>query len=257
MRRRLQTGDDNSVWPVTRFGDDADAVRRLAMVAEAYEPVSRAFVEKQAPPNPSAALDLGCGPGFSTQLLSLTCRPRRLVGLDSSPRFLHSARGRLPQARFEQHDITELPLPGAPAELIYARLVLAHLPDPAAIVEGWQRELAPGGSVLCEELEGIEAPPGPLRDYDELSADVVRQGQGVMYAGPLLAHLDGRCTRVTVDGSTAATIYLFNVRLWRAERSGGMSDERLAALAAELSDLARGHDARPVSWIVRQTVLRG
>jgi trans-aconitate 2-methyltransferase len=238
------------------FGDDDDAIRRLAMVAEAYEPVSRAFVEKQAAPNPSVALDLGCGPGFSTQLLSLTCRPRRLVGLDSSPRFLQSARARLPEARFEQHDITELPFPGAPADLIYARLVLAHLPDPAAVVEGWQGQLAPGGSVLCEELEGIEAPPGPLRDYDELAAVVVRQGQGVMYAGPLLARLGGCCTPVTVDASTAATIYLFNVRRWRGERPAGMSDERLSALAAELSDLERGHDARPVSWIVRQTVLR-
>jgi len=238
------------------FGHDDLAVRRLALVADAYEPVSRAFLERHAPLDVSLALDLGCGPGFSTHLISLTCRPRKLIGLDSSPQFLRSARVRVPEAQFEEHDVTLIPLPGAPAEMIYARLLLAHLPDPPAIVEQWQQQLAPDGIALLEELEDIEAPAGPLRDYDELSADIVRHGGGVMYAGPLLADLGGRCVRVTVSADAAATIYLFNVRLWLAGGSSGVSKARLVELEAALSRLASRHDTRPVSWVVRQTVLR-
>ena len=234
------------------FGDGTPAVRRLELVAEAYEPVSQAFLQRQAPTRVSRALDLGCGPGFSTRLLSLTSRPRRLIGLDSSPEFLRTARTRVPDAEFEEHDVTLTPLPGTPVEMIYARLVLAHLPEPRAIVERWRHQLAPGGTLLLEELEDVEAPPGPLRDYDELSAAVVRQGGGVMYSGPLLAGLGGRCVRVTVSAGTAAAVYLFNVRLWLDRRPPGASDARLVELEQALARLAGERDERPLSWVVRQ-----
>jgi SAM-dependent methyltransferase len=238
------------------FGDDEHAVHRLGLVAEAYEPSSRAFLETHGPLDATLALDLGCGPGFSTRLLALTCRPRRIIGFDSSPQFLQSARERVPDAEFEEHDVALTPLPHAPAEMIYARLLLAHLPDPGAIVDGWRRQLAPGGTVLLEELEDIEAPAGPLRDYDDVSADIVRQSGGVMYAGPLLADLGGHCVRVTVSAATAAAIYLFNVRLWAATGSSAVSHERFVDLDAALARLVSARDDRPLSWIVRQLAVR-
>jgi trans-aconitate 2-methyltransferase len=238
------------------FGDDDAAVRRLGMVAAAYEPTSRAFLTAHAPREAPVALDLGCGPGFSTQLVAGTCGPRTLVGIDASSRFLTAAQERVPTARFAVHDVTVAPLPGGQADLVYARLLLAHLPDPPTIVGRWRHQLAPGGVLLLEELEAVDAPPGPLRDYDELSTDVVRRGGGVMCAGPLLADLGGDAVRITVPATDAATISLFNVRLWLADGSSGVAAERLLDLEDALTRLATRRDERPLTWVVRQLALR-
>ena len=237
------------------FGDDEPAVQRLALVSSAYELVSRSFLAEHSPADVDVALDLGCGPGFSTQLLDDVCAPRTLIGLDSSPQFLDKARARLPAARFETHDVTVTPLPGAPARVIYARLLLAHLPDPLGIAERWRTALAPRGVLLIEDLENIEAPPGPLSTYDEVSADVVRGGGGLMHAGAELARLGGRCTAVSVPAALAATIYLLNVRRWLAAPKTRVPQRHLTDLEAGLGMIAHDDGSEKVSWIVRQLVI--
>ena len=237
------------------FGDDEPAVQRLALVAEAYEPISRPFLEQHVRRGAPLVVDAGCGPGFSTELLARVCGPHVLIGMDASEAFLRSARARVPAADFRSHDVTEVPFPTPPADAIYARLVLAHLGDPVAILDRWRQQLAPDGVVVSEELEGVESPAGPLRDYDDLSTAMVRRGGGVMCAGPLLAHLGGRCAAVVASAALAARIYLFNVRLWLERGDTGASREDLVPLERALADVARTPDHHTVAWIVRQTVL--
>jgi hypothetical protein len=112
-----------------------------------------------------------------------------------------------------------------------------------------------GGIVLSEELEGIEAPVGPLRDYDGLSAAIVERGGGVMFAGPLLARFGGRCDRVVAPAALAARIYSFNVRLWLEQGDAGVPADDLARLERALSEMAGTPDDATVAWIVRQTVV--
>ena len=237
------------------FGDDRSALDRLRLVADAYEPVSRAFIESNAPATVQVAIDLGCGPAFSTRLLEDVCHPRTLVGIDSSGAFVSSARARLPGARFETHDVCVNPLPGAPADLIYARLLLAHLADPVSVANDWRSQLRPGGRLLIEDLDAVHDAPGPLRDYERMSTEIVRSGGGPMYAGALLAQLGGNTTPVTVSGALAATIYLFNVRRWRNTPALGVDQDRLQLLEAGLVDLTLDDRGTSVSWLVRQLVL--
>ena len=238
------------------FGDDGTALLRLRLVASAYEPASRAFLGAHVEGAVGVALDLGCGPGFSTELVGELCAPRTLIGIDSSAEFLEVARARLPAARFETRDAALTPLPGAPADVIYARLVLAHLSDPLAVAEGWRAQLSDRGVLLIEDLEEIDAPPGPLRVYDDVSADIVRSGGGLMYAGPALARLGGRCVAVTVPAAVAARIYLFNVRRWRADPARRAYRRRLAELEDDLSAVVSHDRGTTVSWIVRQIAVR-
>jgi len=237
------------------FGDDDDAIERMALVASAYEPASAAFLAAHAPRRAGVALDLGCGPGLSTALVDRVCGPQVLIGVDSSPAHVDVARARVARARFVTHDVTTSPLPGAPADLVYARLVLAHLPDPLGTARRWAGDLGAGGSLLVEDLEGIEAPPGPLRDYDEISAAIVRAGGGLMFAGAALAPLGGRCVAVTVPAALAARIYLFNVGRWIADPTRPAPVDRLTALRHALGALAEGDGSATVSWIVRQVAV--
>jgi SAM-dependent methyltransferase len=237
------------------FGDDRAALDRLRRVATAYEPVSRAFLVGHGPWDPQIALDLGCGPGFSTQLLDELFHPRTLVGIDSSGAFVESARARLAGARFETHDVTTNPLPGGPADLIYARLLLAHIADPLTVARGWGSQLRQGGRLLIEDLEDVIDPPGPLHEYEDVSAQIVRSGGGLMYAGAALAGLGGESRRVTVSGAAAAQIYLFNVRRWRETPDLPISDPRLRKLEADLVEIMRDDRGTHVSWVVRQLVV--
>ena len=69
------------------FGDTDLASRRLRRLAEVYEPETRALLQSLLASGEAAgcrlAVDLGCGPGWSTQLLSDVLKPERTIGLES------------------------------------------------------------------------------------------------------------------------------------------------------------------------------
>jgi len=240
--------------PRYTFGDDDPAGERLRLVADAYRPTSESFVTRHARRSVASALDLGCGPGFSTELLARVCRPRRLLGIDASPSFIELARKRVPDAEFAAHDASVTPLPGAPATVIYARLLLAHLPDPLGVARRWQGELSAGGMLLVEDLEDITAPAGPLRDYEALSTDTVRSGGGSMYAGRALAALGGSCVEVRVPARLAATISLLNVERWSEEEPEGPGRRPLDQLSRGLGMVAAASSGTVV-WTVRQVAV--
>lgn len=240
------------------FGDTALAAERLALVAAVFEAPSRRLL-RSAVPEGAAVVDLGCGPGHSTRLIAATCRPRRVLGVDASEAYVDLARRLTDDARvaFAVHDVTSVPLPGCPADAIYARLLLAHLPDPLRLVERWRSQLLPGGVLVLDELEAMEAPPGPLRSYEELVVEVVAQGGGAMYAGPMLASLGGRLVDMTVDAAVAARMYRMNLATWRAAAvSAGLADEaELDDLDDALASLVERPGRAGVRWVLHQSVI--
>jgi len=56
---------------------------------------------------PRTIVDLGCGPGNSTELLVQRFPHADIVGIDTSDDMLNSARRRLPHVRFEKGDIAQ------------------------------------------------------------------------------------------------------------------------------------------------------
>jgi trans-aconitate 2-methyltransferase len=55
-------------------------------------------------PQIGKAIDMGCGPGNSTELIAARYPEAEIIGLDSSPSMLAEARARLPKLRFETAD---------------------------------------------------------------------------------------------------------------------------------------------------------
>ena len=149
------------------FGDSELAIERLDLLARLFAAATVALLERAGRPEPPLAVDLGCGPGHTTELIARTCRPRRLVGLDTSPAMVASAAHRLqaiPGAAAAIADVTR-PLPTGPVDLLYARYVLTHLAGPRAALDLWCTQLRPGGRLLIDEIDHIDTTVEPLRRY--------------------------------------------------------------------------------------------
>ncbi len=168
------------------YGDSAAAAERLQLLAEVYEPTTRAFLEEVVPGPVGVAVDLGCGPGGTTSVLAAAVSPDRLIGIDRSERFLEQARRAVPGAGFVNHAVTDVPFPWGSADVLYCRFVLGHLPDPSGALASWVSQLEPGGVLAVEEYERIESVHPSVARYLELSEAMVASEGANLRIGPVL-----------------------------------------------------------------------
>jgi trans-aconitate 2-methyltransferase len=88
---------------------------------------------------PRRVVDIGCGPGNSTELLIERFPQSEVIGLDTSPDMLRQARGRLPGRTFIQADISSW-MPDAETDLLFGNAVFQWVPEHTAVL----RRLASG-----------------------------------------------------------------------------------------------------------------
>jgi SAM-dependent methyltransferase len=206
------------------FGDSEIASERLEMVARVFEPASRALLRELGLPVVELAVDLGCGPGHTTALLAEVLRCRRTVGLDLSPRFIAQARRfASDRVEFHVHDVTVVPFPVGPADLLYGRLLLTHLQGPLQVIARWATELAPGGLLVVEEVESIATSSSVLERYLAILDQMLRSQSNQLYIGselegapvpPSLAKRKSRILDFPVSPADAAAMFAMNLRTW-------------------------------------------
>jgi trans-aconitate 2-methyltransferase len=244
------------------------ALRRLELWAEMFAPASRPFLAS-TPPGPGLALDLGCASGHTTRLLAETLRPRRCVGMDTSAAHLQIARTTaVDGVEFVEHDATEVPFPTGPADLIYCRFLLPHVPDPVAAVHGWAGQLRPGGRILLDEVEqirGDEDDTGPVHRYLEMADSLQGQRGGHRReVGPLLGSatfpaplrcLSNRLVTLRPPARIVAPIFLLNLRAWRRDPFLADRSAALDCLQSDLEAMAVSAGTAPIAWDLRQVVL--
>ncbi|HYC25995.1 MAG TPA: trans-aconitate 2-methyltransferase [Roseiarcus sp.] len=110
---------------------------------------------------PRRIVDLGCGPGASTHLLSTRFPEADVIGIDSSERMLASARMRLPMLRFEKRDIDAW-TPAVAPDLIFANSSLQWLPDHHELIPRLFSFLAPGGALAIQMPDNRQEPSHAL-----------------------------------------------------------------------------------------------
>ena len=103
------------------------------------------------------AIDLGCGPGNSTELLLERYPAARVIGLDSSPDMLHQSRSRLPRCSFIEADLADWQ-PEEPADLVFANAVFQWVPDHQSVMARIVKAL-PEGGVFAAQLPDNTAEP--------------------------------------------------------------------------------------------------
>jgi trans-aconitate 2-methyltransferase len=114
------------------------------------------------------AVDIGCGPGNSTEVLAARLPGAAVSGLDSSADMIAAARKRLPQFQFEVSDITSWAAPG-PYDLILANAVLQWVPNHEQLFPSLVKKLAQGGSLAVQMPDNLDEPAHRL--LREIAAD--------------------------------------------------------------------------------------
>jgi trans-aconitate 2-methyltransferase len=123
---------------------------------------------------PRVAVDIGCGPGNSTELLAARFPKAVVRGLDSSPDMIAAARERLPSLEFGIGDLevwVRRPATRAEAspDVILANAVLQWTPNHAQLFPALLAKLAPGGVLAVQMPDNLEEPAHRL--MREVAAD--------------------------------------------------------------------------------------
>lgn len=209
------------------FGDNDMAAQRLCLLAEIYDASTRAFVRAWARPRRREVVDLGCALGYTTRLLAEELQGEHTVGFDTSVPFIawaqreSEAGGKL---TYMCHDVTQVPFPITPVDVLFCRLLLTHMVNPAALIASWATQLRPGGLMLMEEVEWIRTNGAVFAAYLDMQRALLQHQGNCLDIGPMLDALPvppllrkraSNVRQTPVPASQAATMFALNYHTWQ------------------------------------------
>ena len=144
--------------------DQADL--RLALLESQLDPISQRRLSALGVGDGWRCLEVGGGGGSMTRWLCDQAGPTgHVMATDIEPRFLEdNGNSRLEVRR---HDIAAEDLPKSHFDLVHARWLLHHLPDPEGAVARMVAALRPGGWILLEEVDFFPIRTSTSRIYTD------------------------------------------------------------------------------------------
>ena len=245
------------------FGDSEVAAKRLRLVAEVFEPEIRSFLAR-VPASPRLAVDLGCGPGYTTRLVAGLLGPERTVGLDTSSRFIEMAAAEpITGVEYLQHDVTDTAFPVGPADLMFCHLLLPHLRGPEKALATWADQLQRGSLLIVDEVADIRTSEPVFRRYLQMVETVVAAQGGELYAGRVVERLDpilglrkasSQLVELPVSTANAAAMFRMNLAVWggRPSARASVPTDGIAKIGSELDELTTSRSEHKIVWLMRQ-----
>jgi len=144
-------------------------IERLHVQAAAMAPDCAVMLDRIGVNAGWRCLDIGCGPGGITALLSERVGPTgRVVGLDADAAFLeHARRTAAPNVMFVEGDAYRTGLPDRSFDLIHTRFLASTAGRPEALLAEAMRLARPNGVVAMQEPDMATLvchPPHPAWD---------------------------------------------------------------------------------------------
>jgi trans-aconitate 2-methyltransferase len=248
------------------FGTDKMAAGRLEKMAEVFNPYSASFIKKHAKYPVGSAVDLGCGPGFSTHMLFMSVQAKQVYGFDNSEDYICEAINRFNHCIFVRHDLSFTPFLFKP-DIMYARFVLSHLPNPVKFVNMWANELKLNGMIFIEELEAIETNIDVFKKYLTVNEGLIASQGANLYVGSELSKGDydadilvNESFKFPVRNHDAAAMFYPNtINIW--EREGYVLNrlsfnERKEVSAKILEIMGSNDESFGITWTMRRMVLK-
>ena len=178
------------------LGRTPEEYERLRAQARVWEAATGRLLDQAGLAPGASCLDAGCGPGETMRLMAQRVGPEgRVLGIDTDSSLGAMALTMLRGAGhhnclFHVQDLTAgRPIPGAPFDLVYARLLLFHLPRRAAVLGRLWDAVAPGGHLVVQDYDIRSA--GVLPALDSID-ELVRVMTGAFTAAGCDVHAGAR-----------------------------------------------------------------
>ncbi len=160
----------------------AGEIERLHVQSKAMAPDAVAMLERFGPMTGWVCLDLGCGPGGITDLLSARVGPAgRVIGVDMNAGFLeHARQSAAGNVEFRLGDAYGSDLPAGAFDLVHMRFVASTAGSPEQLFSEAKRLARPGGLVALQEPDGstLKCYP-PHHAWDRLQSVYLAAFKGV------------------------------------------------------------------------------
>jgi ubiquinone/menaquinone biosynthesis C-methylase UbiE len=162
------------------LGHDDAEVQRLLLQGRLYNDYTEHALRLAGLRPGMRVLDIGCGPGDVSFIAARLVGPTGTVlGVDAAPEMVELARARaaeqgLAAVDFMQATIDAIALE-EPVDAVVGRLILMHLPDPAATLRQLSTWVRPGGVIAFSEndITGARSIPDMPR-FGQVTAGIVR-----------------------------------------------------------------------------------
>ncbi len=102
-------------------------------------------------------VDIGCGPGNSTELLVARWPDAAVIGVDTSADMLRQARERLPAQKFVEANVAHWAAPAA-TDVIFANAVFQWVPDHVKHLKRLLGGLSEGGALAVQMPDNLDQP---------------------------------------------------------------------------------------------------
>jgi ubiquinone/menaquinone biosynthesis C-methylase UbiE len=247
------------------FGHTSTAAERLKSIADFFNPLAKDFIQANVSEKITSAVDLGCGPGYTTSMLADATEAIEISGIDISEYFIELALNQYPQYNFQIGDVTNLSLP-LKYDLFYCRFLLSHLKNLSELLERWTQILNPGGCIILDELEDIKTTSPVFKKYLQINEGLINSQGAELYVGRNLDKyiskftvLNSESEFIKVDDSLAATWFYPNtISIWKSEkfvRDTIQESERMR-IAAELFNIHNQKNGiSNITWEMKRIVI--
>jgi trans-aconitate 2-methyltransferase len=183
--------------------DDWSADQYLKFEDERTRP-SRDLLAQIPLSAPRRVIDVGCGPGNSTELLVERWPQAEIIGIDTSADMLRRARERLPQQTFVEVNVAHW-VPPANTDLLFANAIFQWVPEHLRQLQRLLDELPSGGVLAVQMPDNLDEPShlmmrevahsGP---WKETLADAARAKEVLPRPGAYYDALRPLCQRIEI-----------------------------------------------------------
>lgn len=188
---------------------------RLSMQARVWEPATGRLFDQVGLAAGATCLDAGCGPGETMRLMAQRVGPSgRVTGIDVDEPLGAQALAALRlaghrQCAFVAADLTaDEPIPGAPFDFVFARLLLYHLPERVEVLRRLWEAVAPGGHLVVQDYDvrsaGVLPELDTVEEFRRFATAAFTAAGCDIHAGARLPQLFAEAGVGTPDGTDVA-----------------------------------------------------
>jgi SAM-dependent methyltransferase len=244
---------------------------RLRAQARVWEAATGRLLDRVGLAQGARCLDAGCGPGETMRLMAQRVGPTgHVLGVDVDAGLGAQALAMLHDAGHHHCDFaatdltTDEPLPGGGFDLVYARLLLYHLPERVDVLRRLWDAVAPGGHLLIQDYDvdtvSVIPPLDSLAEFRRVAVAAFECAGCDVHVGRRLPQLFDHAGIGSPDGTDVAGLLeplssaqrmiagVYAGLLDTALRSGVTTRERSAAWAAEFAADVERHPDAPALW---------